>query len=178
MKRRLSGILTLAAAAALLAGCATTAATDANETTAPTKEASSIAESSIDSPVGFAESFGTDDLSMQVWSTIVADETVIGTLGAPEEGNVWVSMTTATTSNASTDLVDTDVAPVLRSTAVADASYEAVSPRATTIPLATQGQSYTFQWSFQVPEAQAVAGDLVVCLDDAEGNDLGCSAIA
>ncbi|MBV0893819.1 hypothetical protein [Microbacterium sp. NC79] len=175
MKRRVSGILTLAATAALLTGCATTAATDAQETPAP-KETAAIAASSFDAPVAFSESFGTADLSAQVWSALVNDETVAGALGAPEAGNVWVSATTATKA-AATDLVDTDVAPVLRSTSDETASYIAVSPRETEIPLATAGQSYSFQWAFQVPEDKALAEDLVICLDDAEGNELGCSAI-
>ena len=175
MKRRVSGILTLAATAALLTGCATTAATDAKESSAP-KETVAIATSSFDAPVAFTESFGTDDLSMQVWSAVVADETVIGTLGEPEAGNVWVSTTTATKST-STDLVDTDVAPVLRSTSDETVAYEAVSPRENEIPLATANQSYSFQWAFQVPEDKAVAEDLVICLNDAEGAELGCSAI-
>ncbi len=176
MKRRVSGILTLAATAALLTGCATTAATDAKETPAPEKETVAIAASSFDAPVAFTESFGTADLSMQVWSALVNDETVAGALGATEAGNVWVSATTATKAVA-TDLVDTDVAPVLRSTSDETASYLAVSPRETEIPLATAGQSYSFQWAFQVPADKAVAEDLVICFDDAEGNELGCSAI-
>ena len=114
---------------------------------------------------------------MQVWSAVVADETMIGTLGEPEAGNVWVSMTTATKDNGSADLVDTDVAPVLR-TADGETAFEAVSPRENTVPLTTKGQSYSFQWAFQVPQDKAVAADLVVCLDDADGKDLGCSAIA
>lgn len=176
MKRRLTGILTLAAAAALLAGCSTTAADAPKETTAPTTQAA-IAESSVDAPVAFTESFGTDELSMQVWSAVVADEAMIGSLGEPEAGNVWVSMTTATKDNGSADLVDTDVAPVLR-TADGETAFEAVSPRENTVPLSTKGQSYSFQWAFQVPQDKAVAADLVVCLDDADGKDLGCSAIA
>lgn len=178
MKRRVTGILTLAAGVALLAGCATNAATDASETTAPTKAASTVAESSYDAPAAFAESVGTDELSMQVWSSVVNDETVAGALGAPEAGNVWVTLTTATKDNGSADLVDTDVAPVLRSTTDADATYEAVSPREEPVALKTKGQSYTFAWSFQVPEDKAVAADLIACLDDAAGKELGCSAIA
>lgn len=169
MRSRSIAVLSLVAASGLLlAGCASTPAAD------PTTAAPTLATSSVEAPAAAGERVGTEGLDLQVWSATAPDEAAAATLGDPAEGSSWVTVTLAQWVSED-GKKDTDVAPVLRSSADADFAGEAVSPRRVEVPM-TADQSYTYAWSFQVPEDLVDPATLAVCTSaDA---DAACSQIA
>jgi len=172
MRSRSAVVLSLAAVAGLaLAGCSSTP--DAQETSkAPT--AASVVESSVSSPAAVGDRVGAAGLELQVWSSAAPDGAAAGTLGDPAEGTQWVTVNVGQWVSED-GLKDTDVAPVLRSSADAEFAGEAVSPRSVEVPM-TAGETYTYAWSFSVPEALVDPAQLIVCTS-AEA-DAACSSIA
>ncbi len=169
MRSRNTAILSIAAVSGLLlAGCASTAAPEST----PTSAASSVVESSVTEPAAAGERVGADGLELEVWSSTVPDESAAGTLGDPDAGNQWVTVNVAQWVT-DEDLTDVDVAPVMRSTTDESFSAEAVSQRSVEVPM-TPEKSYTFVWSFQVPEDLVDAEALVVCVGE---GDEGCSSL-
>lgn len=173
MRARSAVILSLAVlTGAALAGCAPTPSDES--TPSPTASGAATVESSYDAPAASGDRVGTDGNDLQVWSSTVPDEEAAATVGEPAEGTQWVTITAAQwTSEEGQN--DVDVAPVLRSTADADLAAEAASPRSIEVPMTTD-KSYTFAWSFAVPEDLVDPVTLLVCTSaDA---DAACSAIA
>lgn len=169
MRSRSTALLSIAAVSALLlAGCASTAGSDST----PSSASSTVVESSVTEPAAAGERVGADGSELEVWSSTVPDESAAGTLGDPDAGNQWVTVNTAqwVTDKGQSDV---DVAPVLRSTDDDSFSAEAVSQRSVEVPM-TPEKSYTFVWSFQVPEDLVDAETLVVCVGD---GDEGCSTL-
>lgn len=171
MRARSALVLSVAVLSGVaLAGCASSPA----ETETPSPTAAATVESSYDAPAVSGDRVGVDGDDLQVWSSTVPDEAAAATLGDPAEGTQWVTITTAQWV-AEDGQKDVDVAPVLRSTADAELVAEAASPRSIEVPM-TAGKSYTFAWSFAVPEDLVDPAGLVVCTTaDA---DAACSAIA
>jgi hypothetical protein len=170
MRSRSIAVLSIAAVSGLLlAGCASTAGSEPT----PTSASSSVVESSVTKPAAAGERVGADGNELEVWSSIVPDESAAATLDEPEAGNQWVTINVAqwVTDKGQSDV---DVAPVLRSTADESFSADAVSQRSVDVPM-TPEKSYTFVWSFQVPEDLVDAETLVVCVGS---GDEGCSSIA
>ena len=169
MRSRNIAILSVVAVSGLLlAGCAA----DANPEPTSTSAASSVVESSVTEPAPAGERVGADGVELEVWSSIVPDDSAAGALGDPEAGSQWVTVNVAqwVTEKGQSDV---DVAPVLRSTADESFSAEAVSQRSVEVPM-TPEKSYTFVWSFQVPEDLVDAEALVVCVG---AGDEGCSSL-
>ncbi|MFC8682085.1 hypothetical protein ACFT30_11225 [Microbacterium ureisolvens] len=170
MRSRSTALLSIAAASALLlAGCASAADSEPNDTSA----ADSVVESSVTEPAAAGERVGADGNELEVWSAIVPDESAAAVLDEPEAGNQWVTVNVAQWV-ADEDQSDVDVAPVLRSTADESFSADAVSQRSVDVPM-TPEKSYTFVWSFQVPEDLVDAETLVLCVGS---GDEGCSSLA
>ena len=170
MRSRATVFLSLAAVTGiLLPGCASTS-TPEPTTTAATED---VVESSLEQPAAAGDRVGAEGLALEVWSSTVPDEGAAATLDEPEAGSQWVTVNVAQWVT-DDGLSDVDVAPVLRSTADDTFTGAAVSQRAVEVPM-TPEKSYTFVWSFQVPEALVDAGSLVLCVGE---GDAGCSAIA
>lgn len=169
MRTRNTAILSIVAVSGLLlAGCASNASPEST----PTSAASSVVESSITDPAPAGERVGADGVELEVWSSTVPDESAAGVVGDPDAGNQWVTVNVAQWVT-DEGVSDVDVAPVLRSTADESFSAEGVSQRAVEVPM-TPEKSYTFVWSFQVPEDLVDAEALVVCVGD---GDEGCSSL-
>jgi hypothetical protein len=169
MRSRSIAVLSLAAASGLLlAGCASTPAAE------PTTAAPTLATSSVEAPAATGERVGSNGVDLQVWSAVAPDEAAAATLGEPEKGSSWVTVTLAQWVSEDGQ-TDTDVAPVLRSSGDADFAGEAVSPRRVEVPM-TADKSYTYAWSFQVPDDLVDPASLAVCTS-AEA-DAACSQIA
>jgi outer membrane murein-binding lipoprotein Lpp len=169
MRSRSTALLSIAAAAGLLlAGCASTAEPEPTASSA----ASKVVESSVTDPAAAGERVGADGNELEVWSSTVPDESAAGTLGDPDAGNQWVTVNVAqwVTDEGQKDV---DVAPVLRSTDDESFSAEAVSQRSVEVPM-TPEKSYTFTWSFQVPEDLVDPQALVLCVGS---GDEGCSSL-
>jgi len=169
MRSRSTALLSIAAVSGLLlAGCASTAEPEPTATSA----ASTVVESSITDPAAASERVGADGNALEVWSSTVPDASAAATLEEPEAGNEWVTVTVAqwVTDEGQSDV---DVAPVLRSTADESFSAEAVSQRSVEVPM-TPAKSYTFVWSYQVPEDLVDASSLVLCVGS---GDEGCSSL-
>ena len=161
MRSRSTSLLSIAAVSALLlAGCASTAASEPTETASAVE----VVESSVSEPAAVGERVGADGAQLEVWSGIVPDETAAGALGDAETGTQWVT---------DEDLTGADVAPVLRSTADDSFSAEAVPQQSVDVVMAP-GKSYSYVWSFQVPDALVDAQTLVVCVGE---GDEGCSSL-
>ena len=167
--RRTAFLSIVVAAGILLVGCASTS-TPEPTATAPTE---AVVESSLSAPAAAGDRVGADGLALEVWSSTVPDESAAAALGDPESGSQWVTVNVAQWVT-DEGLSDVDVAPVLRSTGDDSFTGAAVSPRSVEVPM-TPEKSYTFVWSFQVPEALVDASSLVLCVSD---GDSGCSAIA
>lgn len=169
MRARGSLLLSVTAVTGLLlVGCASTSTPEPTDT-AP---ADAVVESSLEQPAPAGERVGDDGLALEVWSSTVPDESAAGVLGDPEAGSQWVTVNVAQWVT-DEGLSDVDVAPVLRSTGDESFSGTAVSPRSVEVPM-TPEKSYTFVWSFQVPEALVDGGSLVLCVGE---GDTGCSEI-
>ncbi len=169
MRSRSTALLSIAAVSGLLlAGCASAADSEPTSTSA----ADAVVESSVTEPAAAGERVGADGNELEVWSSIVPDESAAATLDEPAEGNQWVTVNVAqwVTDEGQSDV---DVAPVLRSTDDESFSAEAVSQRAVEVPM-TPEKSYTFVWSFQVPEDLVDASSLVLCVGS---GDEGCSSL-
>jgi len=169
MRSRSTALLSIAAVSGLLlAGCASTADSEPTSTSAP----DAVVESSVAEPAAAGERVGADGNELEVWSSIVPDESAAATLDEPAEGNQWVTVNVAqwVTDDGQSDV---DVAPVLRSTTDESFSADAVSQRSVDVPM-TPEKSYTFVWSFQVPEDLVDAETLVVCVGS---GDEGCSSL-
>lgn len=167
MRSRSTAILSIAAAAVLLAGCSSTPAP------ASTSATDQVVESSFESPAAMSERVGADGVALEVWSSAAPDGAAEAVLDAPEAGTQWVTVNVA--QWVSTEgLKDVDAAPVLRSTVDDSFVGTAVSPRSVEVPM-TPEKSYTFAWSFQVPENLVDPGALVLCTTDAD--DSACSAL-
>lgn len=171
MRSRSTAVLSLLAASGLLlAGCASTPSSDAKpEKTAP---AVSIVESSLTDPAAVGERVGADGKQLEVWSGIVPDEAAAGALGDPEAGTQWVTANVAQWVS-DEGLTGADVAPVLRSTA--DDSFEGVAVPQQNVDVEMKPDtSYTYVWSYAVPEALVDPSTLVICVGD---GDEGCSTL-
>ena len=131
-----------------------------------------VVESSVSEPAAVGERVGADGAQLEVWSGIVPDETAAGALGDAEAGTQWVTANVAQWVT-DEDLTGADVAPVLRSTADDSFSAEAVSQQSVDVVMAP-GKSYSYVWSFQVPDALVDAETLVVCVGE---GDEGCSSL-
>jgi len=169
MRSRSTALLSIAAVSGLLlAGCASTA----DSTPTATSAADAVVESSVAEPAAAGERVGADGNELEVWSSIVPDESAAGTLDEPEAGSQWVTVNVAqwVTEKGQSDV---DVAPVLRSTEDESFSADAVSQRSVDVPM-TPEKSYTFVWSFQVPEDLVDPSTLVLCVGS---GDEGCSSI-
>jgi hypothetical protein len=168
MRSRSTAILSIAAAAVLLlVGCSSTPSPSSTSAT------DQVVESSYESPAAMSERVGADGSALEVWSSAAPDGAAEAQLDAPEAGTQWVTVNVA--QWVSTEgLKDVAAAPVLRSTADESFVGTAVSPRAVEVPM-TPEKSYTFAWSFQVPENLVDPGALVLCTGD--GDDAACSAI-
>lgn len=167
MRSRSTAILSIAAAAVLLAGCSST------QSPASTSATDQVVESSFESPAAMSERVGADGVALEVWSSAAPDGAAEAALDAPEAGTQWVTVNVA--QWVSTEgLKDVDAAPVLRSTVDESFVGTAVSPRSIEVPM-TPEKSYTFAWSFQVPENLVDPGALVLCTTDAD--DSACSAL-
>lgn len=167
MRARRAAVLSLSALAALaLAGCS--AGADAEPT--PT---AAVAESSYTTPAAAGDRVGVDGLDLQVWSATVPDEAAAAGLGDPAEGSVWVTVNVAQWTSEDGQK-DVDVAPVLRSTAETSFAADAVSPRAVEVPM-TADKTYTYAWSFEVPEGLVDGAQLVVCTS--ADDDAACSLL-
>jgi len=164
MRSRSSAILSvLAVSGLLLAGCASGATP--SETSAPD---ASVVESTVTEPASVGERVGADGVMLEVWSGAVPDETI----GEADPGNQWV---TANVAQWVTEegVTAADVAPVLRSTADESFSAEAEARQNVDIEMAPNN-SYTFVWSYQVPEDLVDPATLVLCVGD---GDEGCSLL-
>lgn len=169
MRSRSTALLSIAAVSGLLlAGCASTAEPEPTASSA----SSSVVESSVSEPAAAGQRVGADGDELEVWSSIVPDESAAATLDEPEAGSQWVTVNVAQWVS-DEGRSDVDVAPVLRSTADESFSADAVSQRSVEVPM-TPEKSYTFVWSFQVPEDLVDASTLVVCVGS---GDEGCSSL-
>lgn len=172
MRTRRAAILSITAIAGLaLAGCASSS-NDQEPSNAPA--ASELTASSWEAPAAAGERVGADGVELQVWSNTTPDEAAAAALGDPAEGTQWVTINVGQWVS-DDGLADVDVAPVLRSTA--DDTFEgaAVSPRAVEVPM-TADKTYTYVWSFEVPQDLVDPAQLVVCTSAEE--IAGCSEIA
>ncbi|HYP74207.1 MAG TPA: hypothetical protein VEP72_08960 [Microbacterium sp.] len=168
MRARRAAVLSLSALAALaLAGCS------AGGSAEPTPTAS-VAASSYEAPAAAGDRVGVDGLDLQVWSATAPDDAAAATVGDPADGSQWVTVNLAQWTSADGQS-DVDVAPVLRSTADDSFTADAVSPRAVEVPM-TAGKTYTYAWSFEVPEDLVDGAQLVVCTS--ADDDAACSLIA
>ncbi len=165
MRSRSIAILSaLAASGLLLAGCAS----GSTPSESPSASAPAIVESSITEPAPVGERVGADGVLLEVWSAAIPDETI----GEADPGNQWV---TANVAQWVTDegVTAADVAPVLRSSADESFSAEGEARQNVDIELAPN-KSYTFVWSYQVPEDLVDPASLVLCVGD---GDEGCSRL-
>ncbi|GAA5205388.1 hypothetical protein [Microbacterium kyungheense] len=171
MRSRSTAVLSLLAVSGLLlAGCASTPSSDA--TPEKTTPAVSVVDSSITDPAAVGERVGADGLQLEVWSGIVPDEAAAGALGDPDEGTQWVTANVAQWVS-DKGLTGADVAPVLRSTA--DDSFEGVAVPQQNVDVEMKPDtSYTYVWSYAVPEALVDPSTLVICVGD---GDEGCSTL-
>ena len=170
MRSRTTALLSIAAVSGLLlAGCASTTTPEPTETVAT----EAVVESSYAEPAAAGERVGADGLALEVWSSTVPDESAAAAIDEPDAGNQWVTVNVAQWVT-DEDLSDVDVAPVLRSTTDESFTAAAVSQRSVEVPM-TPEKSYTFVWSFQVPEDLVDAASLLLCVGE---GDEGCSAIA
>ncbi|GAA3924065.1 hypothetical protein [Microbacterium invictum] len=171
MRARIATVLSVTAIAGLaLAGCAS----DSNDEPTDAPASSAVTESSWEAPAAAGDRVGADGIDLQVWSNTTPDEGAVATLGDPAEGTQWVTLNVAQWVSEE-GLNDTDVAPVLRSTADTAFEGEAVSPRAVEVPM-TADRLYTYAWSYQVPEELVDPAELIVCTTAEE--DAACSDIA
>ena len=169
MRSRSTALLSIVAVSGLLlAGCASTASPEPTSSSA----ADSVVKSSVTEPAAAGERVGADGTELEVWSSIVPDESAAATLDEPAEGNQWVTVNVAQWVSEKGQS-DVDVAPVLRSTTDESFSADAVSQRSVEVPM-TPEKSYTFVWSFQVPEDLVDTETLVVCVGS---GDEGCSSL-
>ncbi|NYE19202.1 hypothetical protein [Microbacterium immunditiarum] len=165
MRSRSTAILSvLAVSGLLLAGCAS--GSKPSETTSASDLA--IVESTVADPAAVGERVGADGVLLEVWSGAVPDETI----GEADEGNQWV---TANVAQWVTEegVTAADVAPVVRSTADDSFSAEGEARQNVDIEL-VPNRSYTFVWSYQVPEELVDPASLVLCVGD---GDEGCSRL-
>jgi len=171
MRSRSTAVLSLIAASGLLlAGCASS--TTGSGTSPEAAPKTITVESSFTDPAAVGERVGADGNSLEVWSGIVPDEAAAGALGDPEAGTQWVTANVAQWVS-DDDLTGADVAPVLRSTA--DKSFEGVAvPQQSVDVVMKPDMSYTYVWSFAVPDALVDADSLVLCLGT---GDEGCSVL-
>lgn len=169
MRSRSTVVLSLLAASGLLfAGCASSQPAAAPEAT-PTVN---VVESSLTEPAAVGERVAVGGTQLEVWSGIVPDDAAAGALGDPEPGTRWVTANVAQWVSVE-GLTGTELAPVLRSTA--DESFQGVAvPQQNADIVLKPGRSYTFVWSYQVPEALVDADALVLCVDT---GDEGCSVL-
>ncbi|GAA5200172.1 hypothetical protein [Microbacterium jejuense] len=170
MRARSTAVLSLLAVSGLLlAGCATSDASGTSPEAAPKTIA---VESSLTDPAAVGERVSADGNSLEVWSGIVPDEAAAGALGDPEAGTQWVTANVAQWVS-DEGLTGADVAPVLRSTA--DDTFEGVAVPQQSVDVAMKPDtSYTYVWSYAVPEALVDAGSLVLCVG---AGDEGCSVL-
>lgn len=164
MRSRSTAVLSvLAAAGLLLAGCA-------SDSTAPESAGieAKIVESSVTEPAGVGERVGAEGVELEVWSGLVPDETI----GEADPGNKWVTANVAQWVSEE-GVVAADIAPVLRSSADESFSAEAMARQVVDFEM-KPAKSYTFVWSFQVPEDQVDAETLVLCVG---AGDEGCSRL-
>lgn len=173
MRSRSAAVLSvLAVSGLLLAGCATPGAGSAPGSSAVPAPSEDFVASSITEPAAVGERVGADGSMLEVWSGIVPDEAAAGALGAPATGNSWVTANVAQWVT-DEDLTGAEVAPVLRSTT--DEAFEGVAvPQQNVGVTMKPGRSYTYVWSFEVPEALVDPATLVICVD--EGAE-GCSTL-
>ncbi|WP_194409280.1 hypothetical protein [Microbacterium cremeum] len=169
MRSRSTAVLSiLAASGLLLAGCA-------SGQPAATPEAApavSVVESSITEPAAVGERVGVDGTQLEVWSGIVPDDAAAGALGDPEPGTRWVTANVAQWVSVE-GLTGAELAPVLRSTA--DEAFAGVAvPQQNADVVLKPGRTYTFVWSYAVPEALVDPEALVLCVDT---GDEGCSVL-
>lgn len=169
MRSRSTAVLSiLAASGLLLAGCASGQPGAAPDPT-PTV---SVVESSITEPAAVGERVGVDGTQLEVWSGIVPDDAAAGALGDPEPGTRWVTANVAQWVSVE-GLTGAELAPVLRSTA--DESFEGVAvPQQNADVVMKPGRSYTYVWSYAVPEALVDPEALVLCIGT---GDEGCSVL-
>lgn len=169
MRSRSTAVLSvLAVSGLLLAGCAS-AESDSSPDAAPTE---TVAASSISEPAAVGERVGADGTMLEVWSGIVPDAAAAGALGDPDAGSQWVTANVAQWVT-DEDLTGADVAPVLRS--ATDDSYEGVAVAQQNVDVVMKpGRSYTYVWSYQVPEELVDPEALVICVD---AGDEGCSSL-
>jgi len=173
MRSRSTAVLALLAASGLLlAGCASAGSGSSPEATPDTTPAVTIVDSSLTDPAAVGERVGADGNSLEVWSGIVPDEAAAGALGDPEAGTQWVTANVAQWVT-DDDLTGADVAPVLRSTT--DDSFEGTAvPQQSVDVVMKPGKSYTYVWSFAVPDDLVDADSLVLCVGT---GDEGCSSL-
>ncbi|MBD3942706.1 hypothetical protein IF188_13470 [Microbacterium sp. NEAU-LLC] len=171
MRARSTAVLSvLAVSGLLLAGCASTPA--AETTPEKTTPAVTIVDSSLTDPAAVGERVGADGTQLEVWSGIVPDEAAAGALGDPEPGTQWVTANVAQWVS-DEGVTGADIAPVLRSTA--DESFEGVAVPQQSVDVEMKpDMSYTYIWSYAVPEALVDADSLVLCVGD---GDEGCSVL-
>ncbi|MFD4959614.1 hypothetical protein [Microbacterium sp. NPDC058389] len=171
MRSRSTAVLSLLAASGLLlAGCASSTT---GSGTSPEAAPKTVAvESSIDAPAAVGERIGVDGNSLEVWSGIVPDEAAAGALGDPEAGTQWVTANVAQWVS-DKGLTGADIAPVLRSTA--DDTFEGVAVPQQSVDVEMKpDMSYTYVWSYAVPEALVDPSTLVLCVGT---GDEGCSSL-
>ena len=169
MRSRSTVVLSiLAASGLLLAGCASGEPAAAPEAATTVN----VVESSITQPAAVGERVGVDGTQLEVWSGIVPDDAAAGALGDPEPGTRWVTANVAQWVSVE-GLTGAELAPVLRSTA--DESFQGVAvPQQNADVVMKPGRSYTYVWSYAVPEALIDPEALVLCIDT---DDEGCSVL-
>ncbi len=169
MRSRSTALLSITAIGGLLlVGCASPSTPEPS----PTAATEDVVESSLEQPAAAGERVGAEGLALEVWSSTVPDESAAAIVGDPDAGSQWVTVNVAQWVT-DEGLSDVDVAPVLHSTADESFTGTAVSPRAGEVPM-TPEKSYTFVWSFQVPEDLVDGESLVLCVGP---GDTGCSAL-
>ncbi len=172
MRSRSTAVLSLIAASGLLlAGCASSGGSPA---AAPekTKPAVTVVDSSLSDPAAVGERVGADGKQLEVWSGIVPDQAAAGALGDPEAGTQWVTANVAQWVS-DKGLTGADIAPVLRSTA--DDSFEGVAVPQQNVDVEMKPDtSYTYVWSYAVPDALVDPSTLVICVG---AGDEGCSVL-
>jgi len=169
MRSRSTAVLSLLAVSGLLlAGCAST-----GSGTSPEAAPKTVAvESSLTDPAAVGDRITADGNSLEVWSGIVPDEAAAGALGDPEAGTQWVTANVAQWVS-DNGLTGADVAPVLRSTA--DDSFEGVAVPQQNVDVEMKPDtSYTYVWSYAVPEALVDPSTLLICVGT---GDEGCSVL-
>ncbi len=170
MRSRSTAVLSIVAASGLLlAGCASSASTDPGSTPSATAPAVTFVESSLTEPAAVGERVGADGNMLEVWSGIVPDDT----MGAASEGMLWVTTNVAQWVTEE-GLTGADVAPVLRSTTDESFAGTAVAQQNVDVEM-KPGKSYSYVWSFEVPEALVSAENLVLCVGE---GDEGCSSLS